>query len=73
MHVTHWTKDRPHDENLFELFERIIAELKERVDETGAPTTTWRIHPEFGEVVAVRTAEGAVLVSERSFLHELRD
>jgi len=37
------------------------------------PATTWGIHPEFGEVVAVRTAEGAVLVSERSFLHELRD
>jgi hypothetical protein len=73
MHVTHWTKDRPHDDDLFEPFDRIITELKDRVDETGAPATTWGIHPEFGEVVAVRTAEGAVLVTQRSLIHRLAD
>ena len=48
----------------YAVFDRIITELKDRVDETGAPATTWGIHPEFGEVVAVRTAEGAVLVGK---------
>jgi hypothetical protein len=68
MYVTRWTIDLHPEADLFIEFDQVVRELQHQKGYQGLPITVEGKHPRFGKVVAVRTINGGVLVSQRPYI-----